>query len=102
MNVDEAPRDSKEENLDPVGVEIQKNDYPIVNLFKIINVVVLLLFVLFYMWVADSSFIRNAISVLSMALGGASLLIPAKKNRAKKFRLLSVFMYVGIVIYVIS
>ena len=101
METNEENLEQKEGEFDPVGVEIQENDYPILYLFKIINGI--FLFIIFiFMGFADFPFVLDAISILSIFLGFASLFVPAKKDVANIFKLLSLGMYLSAMVVYVS
>ena len=82
------------EQIDKEGIRVQDLDFPILNLFKMINAASLFIILIFMGFSHLSLWVRLLLA-FSMMLGFVSLFIPSVKPNLKQFSRLSVGMYVG-------
>ena len=85
------------ENTDEVGVRINESEFPLLNLFKILNGGILLV-VLVFVGYANSIIIKLLL-ISSLVLGFTSLFIPAKRKEIRNFSVLSVCLYIGLLVF---
>ena len=75
------------------------NNFPFLNLFKIINLMALFMFYVGLMWFYDShNIILKIIAPFSFLFGIATIFIPAKKSNIKAFKQFSSVLYIGLVL----
>lgn len=80
-------------NIDDEGVRLNKNEYPILNLFKIINIGIL--FIVFLLAGFVNSMMWTILLTVSFVMGFASLFLPVQKSNIRNFSILTFGLYIG-------
>ena len=82
-----------DENIDDEGVKINESDFPLLNLFKIINGGIL--FIVFLLAGFVNSMMWTILLTISFVLGFTSLFLPAKRSNIRNFSILTFGLCIG-------